>query len=173
MAINSMPILNANTVPDDSNEVFQLPFNIIATTSIFKHLCFYFGRENAAQPTVAAAVRGLFRVPQNFSGSPTIQIFWTSSVITGNVSWKFQYRTSSGDNTETLNSGTWQEGPLEVIDAAPSTAYNLLNCSISLTTGNFAAGDIVQFELYRDGADIDDTLAATAILVMATFNYSD
>ena len=45
--------------------------------------------------------------------------------------------------------------------------------SISLTDGNFAIDDIVQFELFRDGVDSGDTLVGAVMLFGLYFEYAD
>lgn len=116
-------------------------------------------------------LHGVFQVPEDFASAAQIKVYWTASATSGNVEWDFDYDAAGGDDAETLDPSSADES-VNVADAAPTTAANLLVVTLSLTDGNFAAGDTVQFILARDGADAGDTMSAAAILVEAAFEYS-
>lgn len=165
MATYHLPILGVNTQPDFSGNVFLEPYSAKATNDLFDMLVLTF---NDAAARIGVA--GMFRVPDNYVGTPKLVIEWTSTATAGNVVWDFDYRgVATG---ESLDPATAQE-QVTVTDAAPASAHNRETAEIALTGGNLAAGDLVEFELFRDGADASDTMAAAAILFNAYFQYAD
>lgn len=172
MATHQISVLGANTVPDNSGNCWQEPYTILATNDVWGLMVWRFGSSNAAQPTTRIGLRGQFTVPQNYAGTASFIPIWTATVTSGNVVWDFDYRTVSGDDAVSLDqSGT--EESITVTDAAPSAANRRLTPSLSPTSANFTAGETVEFELFRDGADGNDTMAASAILFELIFQYSD
>lgn len=172
MATHQISTLGGNTVPDNSGNCWAEPFTILATNDVWGFLIYRFGSSNAAQPTTRIGLRGQFTVPQNFVGNAAFIPIWTATVTSGNVVWDLDYRTVGGDDTTSLDqSGTEQS--ITVTDAAPSAALRRLTPTLSPTSANFAAGETVEFELFRDGVDANDTMAASAILVDFLFQYTD
>jgi hypothetical protein len=88
------------------------------------------------------------------------------------VEWDCDYRAVGGDDAESLDQAGTQES-VNLNDTAPSAAWERMELVIDLTSGNFAAGDTVQYSFWRDGTDGGDTLAATAYLVTLLFRYND
>lgn len=167
MATHRIPILGFGTVPDDSGDVFSEPYSIKATNDVWGHLVFVFNDSGARD-----GLRGLFHVPKNYVGTANLIIIWTSTATSGDVEWDFDYRAVGGNDTESLDqSGTQQS--VNSNDTAPSAVNERMEISIALTDGNFAADDTVQFELFRDGVDAGDTLAAAALLFGLFFEYAD
>jgi hypothetical protein len=172
MATHKIPIFGANTVPDTSGNCWQEPFTVLATNDVWGFLIWRFGDSNAAQPTTRIGLRGVFVVPENYVGTAKIVLIWTATITAGNVVWDFDYRTVAGDDVSSLDqAGTEQS--ITVTDAAPTAALRQLVVELTPTAANFAAGETVEFELFRDGADAADTMAGSAILVDAFFQYSD
>jgi putative transposon-encoded protein len=167
MATFRIPILGFNTIPDTSGNVFVEPYSVKATNDVWPYsiICF---NDTATR----IGIRGAFAVPKNYVGTPAVVIVWTSTATSGNVVWDFDYRSVGGDNTTSLDQATVQQA-VTVTDAAPSAANNRLEVSISLTAGNFAVDNTVQFNFYRDGADGADTMAAAALLHGLSFQYTD
>lgn len=165
MATFQTSILGVNTREDNSGNVFVEPFSVKATNDLFSPDVAIFNDSGTR-----IGLRGVFRVPQNYVGSPAILIEWTSTATSGNVVWDFDYRAIA--TGESLDPSTVQEAAT-VTDAAPASAMNRESASISLTGANLAAGDLVLFELFRDGANGSDTMAAAAILMHAYFQYAD
>jgi hypothetical protein len=117
-------------------------------------------------------LHGGFTVPKNYIGSASLKIVWTAEVTTGVVYWFFWYRTIAGDDTTSLDqAGT--EGTPAALDNAPGVAHRRLELSIPCASADFAADDEVEFTIGRAGADANDTLAGSAILMNAFFEYSD
>jgi len=167
MATHQIPILGWQTRPDDSGDVFFEPYSVKATNDLWDYMVLIFN-----DTATRIGVRGSFIVPQNYVGSPVIKPLWTATAITGDVEWDFDYRAIGGDDTESLDQATAQES-VNTNDTAPSAIHERMLPSLALTAGNLAAGDIVQYELFRDGTDAGDTMAAAAILHELIFEYAD
>ncbi len=172
MATHRIPILGWKTVPDTSGNCWFEPYTILATNDVWGYLIARFGASNAAAPTTRIGLRGSFDVPQNYVGTAKIIIHWTSTLTSGDVAWDIDYRAIGGDDTESLDQAGTQESAT-VTDTAPSAANERQTATITLTSANLAAGDTVQFELFRDGADAADTLAGSAMLHELLFEYAD
>lgn len=168
MATHQVSILGGQLKPDTTGDCFFEPFSIKATNDNFDHLVLIFN-----DTSTDVGVYGVFVVPQNYSTSPAIIPVWSATATTGNVRWQFNYRAIGGDDTESLDQTTFQE-TIEANDAAPSAIHERLTPSLSLTAGNLAAGDLVEFYLVREGSDTtNDTMSAAAMLHDLIFQYAD
>lgn len=167
MAIIRKPILGIATIPDASGDVFFEPYSIKATNGVWQRMVTIFNN------TVSRiGLRGGFIVPKNYVGSPSVIIVWTSTVIAGDVEWDFDYRAVGGNDSESLDQAGVQES-VNQNDTAPGAIHRRLEVALPLTAGNFAVDDEVEFELFRDGTDAGDTMAAAAIVFSVLFEYSD
>jgi hypothetical protein len=167
MATHIIPILGANTVPDTSGDVYLEPYDVKASNDVWDLLVFIFN-----DTATRIGLRGMFRVPENYVGTAAIIVEWTSTATSGDVEWDFDYRAVGGNDTESMDQAGTQES-VNSNDTAPGAANRRLSFSLSLTSANLAAGDLVEFELFRDGTDGGDTMAAAAILFGAYFSYAD
>ena len=167
MATHRVPILGHGTTPDTSGDVFQEPYSIKAINGLWQRLVTIFN-DTAAR----IGLRGGFAVPKNYVGTPKIIIVWTATATSGDVEWDFDYRAVGGDDSESLDQATAQES-VNQNDTAPSAIHERMEVSLSLTAGNFAVDDEVEFELFRDGTDAGDTMAAAAIVFGVYFEYTD
>lgn len=167
MATHTPSILGANTVPDTSGSVFMIPYDTLATNDVWKFLVWVF-----ADTATRIGLRGLFRVPPDYVGTAKIIVEWTSTATSGDVEWDFDYRAVGGNDTESMDQAGTQES-VNNNDTAPTAANRKLSAELTLTSANLAAGDLVEFELFRDGTDVGDTMAAAAIMFGAYFSYSD
>jgi len=170
MATHRLSILGPATIPDASGECYFEPYSIIASNDQWRHLIIRFGEAIAGQPAVDHGIYGLFQVPQNYVANANLILLWTSTIISGSVEWDFRYRAVA--NGESLDQTT-QDEDLNTADAAPGTAHLMQEHTQALTSGNFAAGDLVEFFLTRDGTDAGDTMAGPALLFDAYFQYTD
>lgn len=169
---HQISMLGVSTVPDNSGNCWQEPYPILATNDQWGFLIYRFGASNAAEPASRIGLRGQFTVPQNYVGTAAIVALWTATAIVGNVAWDLDYRTVGGNDTTSLDqSGT--EESITVTDAAPGAANRRLTAILTPTSGNFAPGETVEFEFFRDGTDAADTMAASAGLVDLLFQYGD
>ena len=169
MATHRIPILGWTTQPDTSGNVFLEAYPVKATNDRWDHAHFVFDNTSTKD-----SLFGTFNVPKNYVGTANLIIVWTSTATSGDVEWDFAYRAVGGNDTESLD----QSGQQENLDSgnndtAPSAANERMELSISLTDGNFASDDTVEFELSRDGTDAGDTLAAAVMLVGLYFEYDD
>ena len=144
MATHRIPILGWGTIPDSSGNVFFEPYNIKATNDVWDRLVCIFN-----DTSTRLGLAGGFTIPKNYIGAAKLIIVWTSTAITGDVEWDCDYRAVGGDNSESLDQTGTQES-VNLNDTAPTAANNRLECSITLTAGNFAVDDEVEFELFTD-----------------------
>lgn len=167
MATYRVPIIGHHTLPDTSGSVFFEPFPVKASNDRWKLGCWIFNDTSTRLELYSG-----FTVPKNYVGTAKVIIVWTTSATTGNAVWDFDYRAVGGNDAESLDQTT-QDETVTVTDAAPGAAYRRLETSITLTAGNFAADDTVEYLIARDGADGSETLAAAAILWDVYFEYAD
>jgi len=169
MATFRLPILGWATAPDTSGNVFFEPFSIKATNDLWGSQLVCVFNDTATR----IGLEGRFAVPKNYVGSPAVVVVW-SSTGTGafDVEWDFDYQAVGGDDAESLDQTPAQE-TVNVNDTAPSAIWERMEASLSLTAGNFAVDDTVLFELFRDGTDAGDTIAAAVVLFELFFQYAD
>ncbi len=118
-------------------------------------------------------IAGLFDVPQNYVDTANLVIVWTTTATTGDVDADFDYRAIGGNDTESLDPSTDQENATGN-DTAPSATDERMELSISLTDGNFAAGDSVSYNFSRDGVTEGGGGIAAAVRVYGLFfEYND
>src|SRR3990167_792127 len=172
MATHRISMLGTNTVPDTSGNCWQEPYTILATNDVWGYLIWRFGSSNAAAPTTRIGLRGQFAVPKNYVGTAKLIVVWSATLTTGDVVWDMDYRAITGNDTESLDQAGTQES-VTGTDTAPGAANRRLELSVNLTSANLAADDSVEFEIFRDATDAEDTMAGSAILVDAYFEYAD
>jgi len=167
MTTHRRSILGFATVPDAGGDVFFEPYDVKAANDAWKRLVAVFNDTSSRK-----GLHGAFNVPKDYVGAPKIIVVWTAIATTGNVEWDFDYRAVGGNDTESLDQAGTQES-VNVPDAAPSLAHERLEAVLALTAANLAADDTLLFELFRDGVDAGDTMAAAAIVHDVLFEYSD
>jgi len=143
------------------------PYTINATNDVWAPLVFIFPDDSTR-----TGLHGVFAVPGDYNNNADAVIVWTATAIAGDVEWDFDYRAVGGDDTESLDQAGTQES-VNSNDTAPSAANERMVITIALTDGNFAAGDTVEWALFRDGTDVGDTMAADAMLFELFFEYDD
>lgn len=167
MATHRIPILGWGTVPDTSGNVFFEPYDVKATNDVWDRLVCIFN-----DTATRIGLRGGFTVPKNYVGAPKIIVVWTSTAITGDVEWDLDYRAVGGDDVESLDQVGTQES-VNLNDTAPSAVNERMEVALALTAANLAVDDEVEFELFRDGTDAGDTMAAAATVFAVLFEYAD
>ena len=165
MATKSIPILGHATLPDTSGEVFFETYTVKATNDTWKHLVCVFN-----DTATKDGLYGTFRVPEDYVGTAKIMIDWATTATTGDVEWDFSYRAIG--TGESYDQATTQED-VNSNDTAGASAHLRQEIKITLTAGNFAAGDRVEWVLSRDGTDAGDTIAAAVMLFGLDFEYAD
>lgn len=169
MATHRIPIISWSSIPDTSGDVFFEPYTVKATNDFFKHLVLIFNDSGNDDEFFST-----FEVPQNYSSAANLVVIWTSTATSGDVEFGFAYRAVGGNDAESLDQATAQESLLSGNnDTAPSAANERMEFSISLTDGNFAAGDTAEYIFSREGADGGDGMAAALIVFGLFFEYSD
>ncbi len=172
MATHRRSILGPNTIPDTSGKCWQEPYTILATNDVWG-LLVYRHDENGANNTqlsTRVGLRGGFKVPKEYVGTPKIIVTWTATVTTGNRVWDFDYRAVA--NAESLDQTGNQES-VTVTTGAPAAANNKVESALTLTAANLAVDDFVEFELFADGTDASDTLAAATLITDVEFEFTD
>lgn len=167
MATQRRPILGFGTVPDSSGDVFLEPYTIKATNDVWGRLVVIFN-----DTATRIGLRGGFTVPKDYVGSAKIIVVWTATATTGDVEWDFDYRAVGGNDAESLDQTGTQES-VNQNDTAPSAIHERMEIALALTSANLAADDEVEFELFRDGTDGGDGMAAAAIVFQVLLEYAD
>ena len=166
-------MFHGTMAPDTTGDAFFEPYAILATNDKFSQLVLRCGASNAAQPTVQAGAYGVIHVPEDFnaSGTTTVEIYWTSTITSGNVAWSLGYRSIGGTDTTSLDQATYVE-TLTATAAAPSAANRRIKTSLTVTSANIAAGDTLTFYFSRDGTAGADTMAGSALVFELIFKYT-
>lgn len=112
-----------------------------------------------------------FRVPQDYVGSAAFLCEWTTTATSGTLDLEADYTPVGGDDAETFDPSSDQESA-GTTDTASGTARRKQTATISLTSSNFAAGDVVIGTLFRDGSE-SDTIAASVYVFGLYFQYAD
>ena len=152
--IITFPIRGALTVPDGTGEMFFEKLTGItgSTTSLWEHLV---GSYNDS--TQQEGFGSAFRIPSNYLGSTSdaFVLDWAANATTGVAEFQVDYR-AVADN-EDLSSTTAQES--KSTTATASTVANpRRELVVSISTGNVAADDVVQYNFYRNAQSTADTL---------------
>lgn len=164
MATQTIPIIGSNSRPADSN-VFWQPFSLVATNDVFDFMVLTFN-----DGTTRHEYHGGFVVPNDYSTTPKVQIYWTTTATSGDAEWDFDYRGIAVNNSESLDPSTVAES-LNQNDTAGGTALDFMMVEFTLTASNLAAGDFVPFILARDKSDAGDTISAAVHVAHALFKY--
>jgi hypothetical protein len=164
MATHRISILGPGTVPEGTGNVFFQPFSALATTVESDPIVAVF-----VDPSSRIGLRGSFEVPKNYVDTPKFVVTWAGSPTSGAVEWDADYHTMTAGETFKPTSGIYTVNQ----DGGPANAWNKLETSLTLTSTQFAVDDTVLFELFRDGTDAGDTMAASAVVFSVQFEYND
>lgn len=168
MATHRIDILGALTKFDSSGEVYIEPFTAAGVNDQFDHYVLVMNDDDSNK----VGVSGVFEVPQNYVDNAAIIVVWTANVTSNDAVFDFDYRAVGGNDTESLDQASYQESAT-VTDTAPSAVHERLEASISLTAGNLAAGDTVEFKLSVDGANANCTISDKCLIYGILFEYTD
>ena len=163
MATHRIPILGFNTVPDASGDVFFQPYSVVDVGATIDPLVLTFNDSGAKD-----GVRGNFRVPENYVGTAKLLIVCTGNATGGTIVFDWSVLTRSG--AEDMGDGTTRTTETGNVTKG-GTVFLREEITITLTDGDYAAGDEVLFELFRD--TITDTMAAATAVFGVYFEYSD
>jgi hypothetical protein len=112
------------------------------------------------------AVQGGFRLPPSYSGVVLANMKWRTSATSGDVVWQIATACTADAEVfdDTFNTAS------EVTDTAKGTTLQLNDAQIaSVDVTGCAAGEHLQWRLFRDAGHASDNLAATAQLVDVEF----
>lgn len=165
MAVFRKPILGFSTKPDSSGDVFPEPQSVKGSNDFFDELVYIFN-----DTSTKIGLYGSFEVPQNYVGGAKFVVAWDTTATSGDVEWDFDYRAVAAG--ESVDQATAQEA-LNQNDTAGGSAHLLQVAELTATAGNFAAGDLVQFIIYRDGVDAGDTIAAAVRVHGLQFEWTN
>lgn len=116
----------------------------------------------------------MFMVPQDFVSATGVRLLWMADAITGVCRWGASIGAISPSDADTpVEHGL---AASQVTDTATNTteAWRLNSTTITIANPDgMAAGDIAYLLIIRVRGDPADTLAVTAELLAATFEYSD
>lgn len=162
-----MNIINWSCRPTATSGVYLTEFDAEATNDVWKHLVWVLEGTGSGD----FGFYGCFEVPQNYNGTPKLTIVWTANATTNSAYFQFKYRAVSGNDSESLDQSGNDESVVQ-LDGAPSAVFERLSVSKTLTD-NFAAGDTVQYEFWRDPSDALDTMSENALIFALLFEYDD
>ena len=158
---------------DNSGSVSMVPYDATDGTAndVWKHLVAVFNDTSTDLYAYGFAV-----VPKNYVGSAAVYVLWNAdnNVVTNKVKWGFSYRTLVANDS--LDQATAQESVQNATGTTTSGTADGLNLTQigTLTAGNFAADDAVEYRLERLGSDTtNDTLAGRAVVHGLLFQYGD
>lgn len=166
IAVHRIPILGFGTVPDTSGSVFLESSSTKLTNDLYPRLVICFN-----DTATKIGIRGSFMVPKNYVSAPKLAYRWACSATSGNVQWSADYRAIA--DGESFDPTTHQESVNSGAVAVPGTTFLEKETLISLTAGNFAIDDVVEFLASRDGSSGNDTAAAAVLLLGLWFEYAD
>lgn len=104
-------------------------------------------------------------------GTLVAQFVWYTTAITGDCIWGLQATAVADDDAQDTAYGTAQE----VTDTAKGTAKDVAisgETSAITVSGTPGAEELVQFKVYRDGADVSDTMTGDALLLGVKIHYT-
>ncbi len=159
-------ILGAMTLPDSSGNVYADAFANATSTAFAKNLDFTF-----LDTATKDCLYGLYTVPKDYVSAAAVSPIWAANTATiATTTWEFSYRDIATGSS--MAQGTAQE-TASTTSVTTATLFSRQAPTISVTAGNFTAGDSVQYKFCRDGTDSKDTMAATATLQSLMFNYAN
>jgi hypothetical protein len=128
---------------------------------------------DAPSGTQTHGAYGHFVVPQDYASGAKIIAQWTSSTTIGAICFNFAYRTVAGDGAASLDQTSNEQSVVPVFSIGPGEPWGYRRSAIiGLTSGNFAAGESVQFFFGRyDDANNYDTMAAIVYVHNLFFEY--
>lgn len=164
MATHRINIGTWAMLPDTSGNVWFEPAALTQTNDRYPQLV---ARFKDTSTKISLGFR--FQVPQNYVGSPVFGVNWTTTATSGNAIWDVDY--NSATQTSSLDPSSDNEN-LTVTTAAPGSSQTGVLSTMNATAGNFAAGEVCQGSLSRDGAS-SDTIAADLVVYDFYFQYAD
>jgi hypothetical protein len=151
-------------MPDTSGNVWWEPAALTQTNDRYAQMVLRF-KDTSTKDTAGF----YFLVPNNYVGTAKFIVVWTTTATSGNAIWTVDY--TSAAQTATLDPSSDEES-LTVTTAAPGSSQTGVVSTMTATAANFAAGDICEAKLGRNGAG-SDTIAADLVVYKLYFQYAD
>lgn len=167
MATKRVPIVGWASKPDASGNVFFTPYSTVATNDHWDGLIAVYKDASGN-----IAIHGRFAVPHDYVGSAKAIVVWTSTATSGAIVWTFEYRAVGGNDTTSLDQATAAES-VNGTPTAPGAAHRRMETALTLTAGNLAADNTVEFIFWRLSGSGSDTMAADGLLFELLFEYVD
>jgi len=150
-------------VPDTSGNVWFEPAAITQTNDRYQQMVLRF-KDTATK--ISAGFR--FAVPDDYAAGGVFEVIWTTTATSGNAVWNADY--SSAAKTASLDPSADEES-VNVTTAAPGTSQTGVASRMTPTVTNFAANDVCQGNISRNGAG-SDTIAADLCVYDVIFEYT-
>lgn len=164
MATHRILLFTNACLPDTSGNVWFEPASLTQTNDRYSQLVARF-KDSATKDSLGFR----FVVPANYVGNGKFGVVWTTTATSGNAIWNVDY--SSAGRTASLDPSADEEA-LTVTTAAPASSQTGVLSEMAATAGNFAAADVCQGKLSRNGAG-SDTIAADLVVYAFYFEYTD
>jgi hypothetical protein len=164
MATKRISIFGAIS-PGTSGNVWPEPASITQTNDRYAGQPVLRFKDTGTKDT--AAFR--FLMPDDFVSAPVFRVIWTSTATSGAVVWTVDYNCAG--ETATMDPSADDEN-LSVTSTAPGTSQLGIAATVNATAANFAANQLVQGNLARNGASGSDTMAADAVVYDVQLEYS-
>lgn len=165
MATHKLSILGDGLKPDNSGAVYQQPYTVEDSAAVIDPLVWILEDSGTK-----IGLSGKFKIPENYVGTAKITVLWNANATSGAAVFDLSYLArTTGEDMGAAATDTTDT----VTTTTNGTAFNLNESSMTLTSADFAAGDTVPFEVFRDGANASDTLAVSAIIWDIVFEYAD
>ena len=159
-------VLTSAALPDTSGNTWFAPATISQPTNDrFPQLVTHF-RDSGTKTGVGTN----FTIPQNYASGGTFVIVWASTATSGAVVWDVDYKAIAASG-ESLDPATDDE-TLTATTTTNGTTQLSNSSSVVCSTCGFAAGDVVQVTISRDGANGSDTMGADAVAYAIIFQYT-
>lgn len=152
-------------LPDDSGNVFPSPLSVYSSNGLWDPSVWIFDDSSTRD-----GLRFVFRVSDDYSSAAVLRVFWATPATSGDVEFDLDYRAVG--TGESIDQASAQES-VNQNDTAGGSAWLLQVAELTLTGSNFAAGDLVEAELFRDGTDGGDTISAEVVVLWMEFEYTE
>ena len=163
MAEHRIAIRNGMTPNENTAEVFFEPYSVEDTATVLDPQVLAYNNSGTKD-----GAYGSFRVPENYVGTASLSIVWTANATIGTVAWDWEVLTRSG--AEVMGAAATSNDETTV-PTKGGTVFTREEATITLDDADYAAGDEVLFQLFRDS--VTDTMAAKAVVFGVYFVYAD
>lgn len=165
MTTRSKDILGAFCKPGDTSACYLIPLTAITGFSgDADHLALAFEASGAEDE-----FHTVFYVPNEYSTSATIELFWFSNHSAGDdVRWTVYFNPVA--NAEQVDATGWSS---EEVTSSVAAAMELEVASIPLPSSLITAGDLIQCRIARSGDHSADSQNGDVFVTSARFTYDD